>query len=68
MVKISAIRVKIQLAKNLPITNCMLVTGKVISSSMVPDLLSSAHNLIPIAGIKIKKSHGCHAKKAVKSA
>ena len=68
MVKISAIRVKIQLAKNLPITNCMLVTGKVISSSMVPDLLSSAHNLIPIAGIKIKNSHGCHAKKAVKSA
>ena len=46
----------------------MLVTGKVISSSMVPDLLSSAHNLIPIAGIKIKNSHGCHAKKAVKSA
>ena len=31
IVRIRAIRVKIQLAKNLPTTNCVLVTGKVIN-------------------------------------
>ena len=68
MVRIRAIRVKIQLAKNLPTTNCVLVTGKVINNSIVPDLLSSAHNLIPIAGINTRNSQGCHEKNAVKSA
>ena len=68
MVRIRAIRVKIQLAKNLPTTNCVLVTGKVINNSIVPDLLSSAHNLIPIAGINTRNSHGCHEKNAIKSA
>ena len=68
MVRISAIRVKNQLAKNLPTTNCVLVTGKVINNSMVPDLLSSAHNLMPIAGINTRNNHGCQEKKAVKSA
>jgi hypothetical protein len=68
MDRIKAISVKIQLAKNFPITNWVFVTGSVIKSSIVPDLLSSAHNLIPIAGIKIKNNQGCQAKKAVKSA
>ena len=44
------------------------MTGSVIRSSIVPDRLSSAHNLIPMAGIKIKNNQGCQAKNAVKSA
>jgi|TARA_Y100000389_G_scaffold47947_1_gene43160 hypothetical protein len=60
--------VNTQLAKNLPITSCEFVTGSVISSSIVPERLSSAHSRIPIAGIKIKNNQGCQAKKAVKSA
>ena len=60
--------VKNQLAKNLPSTNWEFVTGNVINNSIVPDFLSSAHSLIPIAGIRIKKSHGCHTKKEFKSA
>ena len=59
--------VKNQLAKNLPSTNWEFVTGNVINNSIVPDFLSSAQSLIPIAGIRIKKSHGCHTKKEFKS-
>ena len=46
------IAVNIQAAKNLPTTASATLIGKVISSSIVPVFLSSAHNLIDIAGIK----------------
>ena len=60
--------VKNQLATNFPTTNWVLVTGSVTKSSMGPDFLSSAHSLIPIAGIKTRKSQGCQIKKEFKSA
>ena len=68
VVRSNAINVKNQLATNFPTTNWVLVTGSVTKSSMVPDFLSSAHNLIPIAGIKTRKSQGCQIKKEFKSA
>ena len=46
----SAIPQKTQAARNLPMTACVTVTGRVISSSMLPLLRSSAHSRIEIAG------------------
>jgi hypothetical protein len=42
--------------------------GKVKRSSIVPDFLSSAHNLMETAGTRKRKSHGIYLKKELRSA
>ena len=57
-VSASAMPAKHHAARNLPHTACAIVTGNVISSSMLPLLRSSAHSRIEIAGIRNRYSHG----------
>ena len=51
-VSASAMPVKAQAARNFPSTAWGSVIGSVIRSSIVPDLRSSAHRRIEIAGIR----------------
>ena len=41
---------------------------KAAANNNLPDFLSSAQSLIPIAGIKIRNNHGCQTKNEFKSA
>ena len=47
-----------QAARNLPMMASHAVIGSVISSSIVPDLRSSAHSRMAMAGTSIRYSHG----------
>ncbi|MNW19889.1 hypothetical protein D3C71_2200640 [compost metagenome] len=48
----SAMPANTQAARNLPATASRRVIGRVISSSMEPDLRSSAHRRMAIAGMR----------------
>ena len=60
--------VKIQAAKNFPITIAPILIGRVVINSIVPDFFSSAHKRIVMEGIKNKYNQGCHSKKLDKLA
>ncbi len=57
--------VKSHAARYLPSTASQSVTGWVISSSMLPDLRSSAHSFMEIAGIRNRYSQGWKVKNGV---
>ena len=53
---------------NLPMTTSVRVMGRVSMSSIVPERHSSDQRRMATAGIRKRKSHGCHSKKALRSA
>ncbi|MNY62866.1 hypothetical protein D3C86_1997490 [compost metagenome] len=57
-----------QAARNLPPTASLRVIGRVISSSMVPLLRSSAHRRMASAGTRNRYSHGWKLKNDARSA